>query len=299
MPEDATPAPVAVGLVGAGPWAQFVHAPVLAAGPHTRLAGIWARRPDAAAALAAKHGDVPVFERYEALLEVCDAVAFSVPPDVQAELAPVAARAGRALLLEKPLALDVPAAERLVAAVDAAGVPTQMVLSWRYAAPVRAFLADVAGRALLGGRAHFVSGAFVDGPFATPWRRAEGPLFDLGPHILDMLDAALGPIVRVRAHGDAQRWVGLLLDHAGGVVSEASLTGWSGISGMRSGIELHGPDGAFELDGATAVTAEAFGTMAAELAVMVRSGVPHALDVHRGLHLQRLLAAALADMGTA
>jgi hypothetical protein len=36
--------PVEVGLIGAGPWAQVMHAPVLAAGPETRLAAVWARR---------------------------------------------------------------------------------------------------------------------------------------------------------------------------------------------------------------------------------------------------------------
>ncbi|MDQ1396460.1 MAG: hypothetical protein QOG64_1719, partial [Acidimicrobiaceae bacterium] len=40
---------LAVGLVGAGPWATMVHAPVLSAGPETLLAGVWARRPEAAA----------------------------------------------------------------------------------------------------------------------------------------------------------------------------------------------------------------------------------------------------------
>src|SRR6186997_828853 len=48
--------PVAVGLIGAGPWATLVHAPVLAASPRTRLAGVWARRPEAAAELAERHG---------------------------------------------------------------------------------------------------------------------------------------------------------------------------------------------------------------------------------------------------
>ena len=40
--------PVAVGLIGAGPWARMAHAPMLAKSPHTRLAGVWARRPEAA-----------------------------------------------------------------------------------------------------------------------------------------------------------------------------------------------------------------------------------------------------------
>lgn len=79
-------APLAVALVGAGPWAEAVYAPMLAAGPETRLACVWSRRPQAARALAAAHGSEGV-ESFDALLERCDAVAFAVPPDVQAELA--------------------------------------------------------------------------------------------------------------------------------------------------------------------------------------------------------------------
>src|SRR5690606_24187086 len=42
-----------VGLVGAGPWASMFHAPAIAGGPETRLAAVWARRPEAAGELAA------------------------------------------------------------------------------------------------------------------------------------------------------------------------------------------------------------------------------------------------------
>ena len=88
--------PLAVGLVGAGTWAERVHAPMLAAGPETRLAGVWARRPDAAAALARRHG-VEAAPSFETLLERSEAIAFAVPPDVQARLATIAACAGKAL----------------------------------------------------------------------------------------------------------------------------------------------------------------------------------------------------------
>src|ERR1700754_3575338 len=110
--------PVAVGLVGAGPWARMMHGPMLARGPHTRLAGVWARRPERAAGLGA-----PVFTRIEELFDHCEAVAFSVPPAVQADLAVLAARAGKALLLEKPLADSLDGSRRLAEAVAEAGVP--------------------------------------------------------------------------------------------------------------------------------------------------------------------------------
>jgi predicted dehydrogenase len=281
--------PVAVGLVGAGPWAKLVHAPVFAAGPHTTLAGVWARRPDAAAELAARHG-APSFAVLEDLLDACEAVAFCVPPSVQAELALQAARAGKHLVLEKPIGGTLAEAETLTCVIDDEGVGSMVVLSWRYAASVRAFVDEArAATSRLGGRGMFVSGALLGGMFATPWRLERGPLLDLGPHVIDLLDACLGTVTRVRAHGDLRSWVGLLLDHEGGAVSEVSLCATCGLQPHRSGVELYTSDGSLDLDCATAVGPEAFATLAAELAEVVRTGTRHPLDVHRGLHLQRII----------
>lgn len=289
--------PVAVGVLGAGPWASLVHAPVLAASPHTRLAGIWARRPSAAAELAAKHGTA-AFDSIDALFEVCDAVACCVPPDVQADLAVRAARAGKHLLLEKPIAGDVEGAARLADAVGESGVGSMIVLSWRYADSVRAFLEQAASFAPFGGRGAFVSGALLGGMFATPWRLERGPLLDLGPHVIDLLDASLGPVTGVRAHGDLLGWVGLLLEHEGGAVSEASLCATSALQPHRSGVELYGPAGVLEIDCASAVGPAAFATLAEELATVVRTGTPHALDVRHGLRLQQILADAEMQLVT-
>ena len=154
----------------------------------------------------------------------------------------------------------------------------------------------MAGATPLGGRAHFLSGAFLGGAFATPWRLAEGPLLDLGPHVLDILDAALGRVVAVRAAGDLRTWVGLLLEHESGVASEVSLTGTSALQPMRAGAAVYTREGVIEVDGVAAVTPETFATLADELAACVGAGRPHALGVARGLHLQELLEAARTDL---
>ena len=112
--------PVRVALVGSGAWARDMHAPTLAAGPETVLTGVWSRRREAAAAVATPFG-VRVYDSFDALLDDCEAVAFAVPPDVQAALAPVAAVAGKAVLLEKPLALDLSGARAVADAVAEAG----------------------------------------------------------------------------------------------------------------------------------------------------------------------------------
>lgn len=283
-----------VGLVGAGPWAEMVHAPGIAAGPATALAGIWARRPDAAARLADPLG-APVFEQFPDLLAASDAVAFSVPPDVQATLGLEAARAGKALLLEKPLAADLAGAEALVDAIEAAGVPSMVVLSWRYAPAIRDFLARARAIKAQGGRGWFISGAFLGGPFATPWRLERGPLLDLGPHVIDLLDAALGPVVGIRGHGNLRGWVGLQLAHEGGAYSDVSLCATAKVNPHRSGVELFGRDESLSID-CTAAGRDAFGTLFDEFAAVVRGELRNGLDARRGLYLQRLLDDAEAQI---
>ena len=287
-----------VGLVGAGPWASLVHGPMLAAGPETRLAGVWARRPDAAAELAGRLS-APAFERYEALLDACDAVAFAVPPAVQADLAATAARAGKALLLEKPIAADLPGAEKLADAIGAAGVVSAVVLTWRYSEAVRAFLVEALALEPFGGSAHFVSGALLGGMFATPWRLERGALLDLGPHVIDLLDAALGTVVGVRAHGASRGWTGLLLEHDTGAVSEASMCATVKIDPHLAGASVFGTRGSARVDCTTAVGADAIATLRREFAEAAASGTPHPLDVQRGLHLQRLIATAETQLSRA
>src|SRR5262249_13438750 len=116
-----SPAMLRFGLIGTGYWADVAHATGIEAHPDAELVGVWGRDPAKASALAERHG-ARAFGDLDELLDAVDAVAFSVPPDVQAQLAPRAAAAGKALLLEKPLALTVEDAERIVEAVHAPSV---------------------------------------------------------------------------------------------------------------------------------------------------------------------------------
>src|SRR5580693_6262607 len=182
----STPGPtnpvLRVGLAGTGHWARVTHAPALASADGITLAAVWGRDPRAAADLAAAHGATAV-SSFAGLLPLVDAVAFSLPPDVQAGLAIEAARAGRHLLLEKPVALSAAAAADVAAAAEAAGVASVVFFTARFSPHVRAWLAA----------AHAAS------PFNTPWRQAKGGLWDLGPHVVSLLWAALGPVTAVTA----------------------------------------------------------------------------------------------------
>ncbi len=286
-----------VGLVGAGPWADLFHAPMLASGPQTSLAAVWARRPEAAEQLATSY-DAQHAASFDDLLAVCDAVAFAVPPPVQALLAPRAAHAGKHLLLEKPLAFTLPEAEAIADAVDASGVQSLMVLRNRFTAEGRDFVARAQDGRALGALASFVSGAALPGnPFATPWRVELGAMFDLAPHAIDLLDAALGPVTGVTAVGDPLRWLGLTLEHRGGAVSQVALSITAPGDPAPFWIEARTQDGPVTFDGARSDDdAGVQESITTALAQAVGSGIAHPLDVHRGVFLQRWMTKALADL---
>ena len=291
-----------MGLVGAGPWAEMFHAPMLSEGPRTRLEVVWARRRDAAEKLAAAHGATAV-STYAELLERCDAVAFAVPPDVQSELAPSAARAGRHLLVEKPLAFTLADAERLTTAVDEAGVRTVLMLRNRFTSEGRRFVHDMLSATTSGAQARFVTGAALQGnSFATPWRVERGALFDLGPHVLDLLDAALGRVVEVSAAGDPRRLLTVTTTHEGGAVAQTALSITTPHVDGGARIDAWTDRGLVVFDGARSDDDQQVGAaLTAALADAVDTGVDHPTDVHRGLYLQRLLVRvedALTASGT-
>jgi predicted dehydrogenase len=286
------PTSIAVALIGAGPWAEKAYAPMLAAGPETRLAAVWSRRPEAAQALAAAHGSVAV-ETFDAALARCEAVAFAVPPDVQAELGIRAARAGKALLLDKPLALTLEAAERLTRAVEDAGVVTQLMLTHRFRSRTASFIEQAHTWDTIGGRLAFLSSAFLRGPYACAWRKEHGALHDLGPHAFDLLEAAVGPIESIAGRGDPRRYVALGCRHANGAVIDVALSGAMPIESSVFRVDLYGPRGTLEFDAVAASVEEPWAEVRRRFAEAYRLGRSAGLDVHRGLSIQRLIDRAM------
>lgn len=282
------------GLVGAGPWATMFHAPAISGGgDETELTAVWARRPEAAAELAAAHGAEPVAS-FDELVERCDAIAFAVPPDVQAELAIRAARRGRTLLLDKPIAADLETAQRLADEIDAAGVGSVVLLTMRFNGAIRRFIEQARARRWEAARLRNVSGAFLDGPFSnSPWRHERGALLDVGPHAFDLLDAVCGAIADVTAtvgSGDDPGLVTVTCEHESGARSVAVLSG-TATSGIGGRIDLSGDAG----DGADlsldlwSVDHDDVHANVRRALVESANGVDQACDVRRGLMLQRLV----------
>jgi predicted dehydrogenase len=284
-----------VGLIGAGPWATKVHAPGIADHPGTRLAAVWARRPEAAAEVAAAHG-ADVASTPDELLSTVDAVAFAVPPEVQSEIATRAAEAGKHVILEKPIAATVADAERLVAAVEQAGVASLVLLTRRYAPETRELLTQLHRTGgWTGADAQWLSGALVEGPYShSPWRHERGALHDLGPHVFDLLDITLGRITDVTAAtvSDAGVWR-LIFAHEGGATSSVTMSMSTPLQPPVAELTVYGEHGYRRLSTGGTSAQDCYTLLLDDFVAMVHSGTrEHPLDVRRGLHLQKVIALA-------
>jgi predicted dehydrogenase len=282
------------GLVGTGPWAAMAHGPGLRAAPGVEFAGVWGRRPDKTAAFAAEQG-VPAYDDYAELLESVDALAFAVPPRVQASMALEAAAVGKHLLLDKPVADSADDARALADEAAAEGIASVVFFGQRFDPLTRAFFADVQAQSgWQGGWVRMLASLDApDNPFReSEWRRERGALWDVGPHALSNLTTMLGPIAELTAVGGQGDLVHLVLTHESGATSTASIslsappTGTSFETGVwgEPGTSLLPDSGRFDLD--------AYLRAVEELIAAAESGEPHPVDVAYGARLVELLADA-------
>ncbi|WP_416976744.1 Gfo/Idh/MocA family protein [Streptomyces sp. T028] len=292
-----------IGLLGTGPWAGMVYGPVLASHEGLDFTGVWGRRPEAAKELADRHG-TRTYEDVDALLADVDAVAVALPPDVQAELAVRAARAGRHLLLDKPVATTPERARAVVEAAQEAGVASVVFFTTRYLTEPADW---ISARAQTGGwftaHARWLGSVFAedsDSPFATPWRRDKGALWDVGPHALSVLLPVLGDVRRVTAAGPGPRdTVHLVLEHTGGASSTVTLSLTAPPAASGAAVELYGDGGVVRLPEPTGSAADALSRAADELLAAARDGRAHPCDAAFGLRVTEILAdaEALLDRG--
>jgi predicted dehydrogenase len=290
------------GVVGTGYWAQEAHATALAASADADLVAIWGRDPARTEAVAGRFG-VAGFTDLDAMLAEVDAVAFAVPPDVQAELAVRVAGAGRHLLLDKPLALSLDGADRVAAAVAAGGVASLVFFTLRFLPEVAAWVEQATGTGdWLGGDGAWLGTVFSepDSPFAgSPWRRRKGALWDLGPHVLSLTLPVLGPVERVTAATGPGDTVHLVLGHRDGASSTLTMSQTVPPPAAWIGFDVWGPKGRsatppFGLDHLVAMD-EAIRQLAAAVAA---GATTHPCDVRLGRDTVAVLDAAERFLST-
>ncbi len=131
--------PLELGFVGSGRIAQAHLAAASNLSGRVRVAAIASRRRDRAESTARQYGIPAVLDDYRELLTSrdIDAVVITTPNDSHAAIACDAARAGKHLLVEKPMALDAASAETMVRAAEDGGVTLMVAQSRRFSDAVQ------------------------------------------------------------------------------------------------------------------------------------------------------------------
>ncbi len=135
-----------------------------------------------------------------------DVIDICTPPGTHAEIAVAAARAGHAVICEKPLAVNYADAAAACDAVVAAGVHHAVGFNYRRL-PALSLLAEMVARGELGDvhlwRGTWLSDEFVDPAIPFDWRfeasMGATTIADLGSHLVDLATWMLGPIDEVSA----------------------------------------------------------------------------------------------------
>jgi len=291
------------GLVGTGPWASMAHGPGLKMAKGVDLVGVWGRNPDNTHSLATSLG-ASAYDDFDAMVADVEAVAFAVPPSVQADLALVAARAGKHLLLDKPVATSVEAARAVRDSAASSGAASVVFFTDRFVDASRTWFERVGTMTgWRGGWLRWFSSLQQPGnPFgASPWRHDLGALWDTGPHALSTLSAALGPVTSLTAVGGDGDLVNLVLRHESGVTSTVSLTQFAPPAAADFEAVVWGEAGLLPMPPRPdeSFFAELLATAAEELVRAAISGEPHEIDVAFGARIVELLAEAQAQLDAA
>ena len=149
-------------------------------------------------------------DNYQELLKRpdVDLVDICTPNNSHKEIILAAAKAGKHIYCEKPLATECNEAEEIVEAVEAAGIKTQLTFNFRFfPAILRAkqlIEDDFLGR-VFSFRGRYFRSSYIDPNKPLSWRLSKelsggGALHDLGSHIIDLIYFLLGDFESVQAN---------------------------------------------------------------------------------------------------
>ena len=195
------------GIIGAGIIAA-VHADAIALLPDARLLAVTDVAAGAAQAFAAARGCAaePSLDDLLARHDV-DVVCVCVPSGQHAQVGIRAAKAGKHLVIEKPVDVTLEAADRLLAAAREAGVALTVVSQHRFDPGVIALkrlIDDGALGTLVLGEAstkwYRTQEYYDSAPWRGTWEFDGGALMNQASHYVDLVDWLIGPVESVQAY---------------------------------------------------------------------------------------------------
>lgn len=184
-----------VGIIGYG-WVAGAHIAAINSTKSAQVTAVWSSRPQDPAELSAKHGGkIATYQNLDTMLadRNLHAVSICSYPGQHADQIVAAARAGKHLIIEKPITLNLADAQRVEEAVKKAGVRTCVCFEARYSSQFEA-IKSVIDSGLLG-KLHYGEVDYYHG--VGPWygqfrwntskAAAGSSLLSAGCHALDAL----------------------------------------------------------------------------------------------------------------
>lgn len=256
-----TSSPIGVGLVGYGLAGAVLHAPVIEALPDYRIAAVMTSRAE-----AAERRDRPqVVADIDALLAIdeVELVVVVTPNDLHAAHAEAALRAGRHVVIDKPMAPSVAECDRLIDLAEASGRRLSVYHNRRWDADFIEAASIVANGGVGEPALYEARWDRFRPEAAAVWRNTPRPgaglLWDLGPHLIDQAlalfgwpDAMTADVATQRAGAGADDYFELTLHYG---ARRAILSASTLVAATRPRMALHGTGGSWWTEGLDPVEA--------------------------------------------
>jgi len=186
-----------VALLGSG-WIQDFHARGVLAHPNGELVAVANWREESAAALAGRYGIPRVTTDWQSLVgdPDVDAAVLGTPNALHARQAVAFLRAGKHVIVEKPMSTSVAEADEMIEASEGSGAFLMVAHCWRFRDEVRSMRERIAagdfGQVVKTRGYGMHAGWGPTGWFADAGLAGGGALVDMGVHAIDTARFLLG-----------------------------------------------------------------------------------------------------------
>lgn len=195
------------GIIGCGDVTEVKSGPGFQKVNNSELVAVMRRNGELAKDYAKRHNVSKWYDDAEKLINDTDvdAVYIAAPPANHKEYTIMAARAGKPVYVEKPMALNTKECEEMIDVCKTAGVPLFVAYYRRALARFLKIKELIDSKTI--GDVRFININFQDvvkeSPSNLPWRvdpkiSGGGHFVDLASHMLDFLDYVFGPIKQVK-----------------------------------------------------------------------------------------------------
>ncbi|MBA2732337.1 MAG: Gfo/Idh/MocA family oxidoreductase, partial [Acidobacteria bacterium] len=196
---------IKIGIIGAG-YIGGVHAQVLARDERVRVSAIYDVMDERAQSLSRSSGAI-VSGNAEELIETCDAVYITTPNTKHTELAITAAKAGKHVFCEKPMATNLSDAQKVLDAAEASNAVFQVGHNRRFA-PVYATLKQMISEEATPHSAHVKMnrGELINPEWVGDPQITGGFLYETTIHMFDMMRFLFGEVTQLTALGSTHEY---------------------------------------------------------------------------------------------